>query len=457
MLAAAIVDRGVCIVVACCRIRTTGAGSVVAGAIIGIGAGDVVARERIGTAIDLVLVADAVSVGIIEAGSAAIDVVDTVQVHRVDAGSVVHRGASLEVAGALFGAAHHLVFVADAVAVLVIEAVSVAVVVIDAEEVDGVGTGTVLDIGLRVVVAGFFLEAALNLGTGEEREVLRIVKGTDFLALFLDVEVETELVQGALVGVEKLEFEFVSRSGVGVQGHPACTVVFEGHADTDSESVDRSQYGVTENGLILEGHVGRDLNGNEGQDRGREVRLVARVEFVADAVTILVTEADAVTVVTGIGIGAGTVVIRGVSIEIASGLIRTAADFIPVADEVAIGIVQAVSVAVEAVLGIGAAAILDGGITVVVAGLCIGTACAGQVFARTVIVGGGGIVVASAAVRAASELILIANAVFVRVVETVAVTVQVGGSVEIDGIQAVGVVGVRVIACVASIGVGASF
>ena len=266
----------------------------------GVGAGAIFVRRvfvivaglGISTAGHFLFVAQAVAIGVGQAVAVAVEVV----LGRVGAEAVVRIGrVGVVVAGQFIAAARDLGLVADAVAIGVVEAFTIAVVVIGTTVLLRVHAGA-RDGGVLVVVAGGLVHAALDGLTREVRQVGRIVERTEFSALLDGEQVEVELVQRAVGGVKQVELDRLVCLEVNVHVDPGGPIEFEGDAGAHHEAISRGDDGGAHDGHAVQRHVGDQGVRDDGQDHDIHVGLVARIIAVAEAISVGVGEAVAITV-----------------------------------------------------------------------------------------------------------------------------------------------------------------
>ena len=360
------------------------------------------------------------------------------------------------------------------------------------EAVFGQLAGTVVHVGLVVIIARVRIGAAEHRVVPQERKVAGGIKRGQLLAFFGHGHLEIEVVHLAGGGVKEVEFDLVSRGDV--QGHadPGSTFEIEGLIHAHGLVVHGGEDGHAGHGLSVEGDLGDVGGGNNGQHGRAQVGLVAGVIPVADAVSIFVLEAVAVAVVSGIGIGAGAIVVGGVIIVVAGRCIGAAVDFVAVADAVPVLILEALSVTVESVLGefaravlvgggviivagfrigaavdlefitdpiligvreavavavvsgigIGAGAVVDGGVVIIVAGRGVQTAGAGSVLTGSIVIGGFAVVVAGRRIGTSADFEVVTDPVAIGVGETGAVAIVASGSIEA---RAIVIRGIRIV------------
>ena len=96
---------------------------------------------------------------------------------------------------------------------------------------------------------------------------------------------------------------------------------------------------------------------------GFSIRASGDLVAVTNAIAIGVVDAGPVAVEAGIGVSAGSIVVGGLGVVVAGQVILASGDLVAVANAVAIGVVDAGPVAVEAGIGVGAGSIVVGGLS----------------------------------------------------------------------------------------------
>ena len=421
----AIVDVGASVVVVGNRVRATRARTVIVrgGSVIVVGA-------FVSTTGNLVLVTHSVTVSIVQALTVTVDVVHTVDVTGVNAERVVRisKRVVVIVTGLGIGAALGFVLVADSVAVGIVQALTITIHVVDSINVNRVRAGSIVVRGSSAVVTGGFVGTTGDLILVTHSVAIRIV-----VAVAVTIQVG-----GATVHIDRVLAEAVVRVReiTGITGFRVSTPFrLIGIADAVAVivvRVDRTVCIARLTGVVCE-NTGAIIDGGS--------------RIVVTGVSGSTTSASQVLT--------GTVIIRGGSVIVTGSAVLAAPNLIFVAHEVAISVIQAVSIAVDRVVrvavGVGTAVVIIRGRSVIVTGCFIRTTghfvfianaiavrviqaiaitvqvIGSRVRAGAVVIRGSCIIVASRLIRTARNFILVADAIGVCVVQAVAVTVEIGG------------------------------
>ena len=365
------------------RVPASRAGAVFTTAVLVAGIRVVVAGGDVHAARGLQLVADAIAVGVVEAGAITIEVIHAPRAEGIEAGPIVGVGRSVVVAGlriraaaegaaAVIGVGAGIEVVGSRVRAAREEAGAVVVVgpgvVVGGRRIGTprVQTGPVVNRGERVVVAGQGVEAT-GVDTGA---VIEFRSGI--------------VVGGGVIGAAPIaDDDGADHAEFGLVGHGAVVVIHPRHRE--GEGAQAGAFGRTEDGRdverlrVVEGqarqlvgggvdvvqaadvdpdHGGPHIEGQHSRVEVEAARLDHRVRFDA----------------TGIEIDAAAILIGGGGIVVPGRLVRTSGDFLFVAGAVAVGVRQAVAVAVAEGRRIGAAPVVVVGRGIKVAGRVVGTA-----------------------------------------------------------------------------------
>ena len=363
------------------------------------GGGVVVAGHHVGAAFLLELVTGAVAIGVVEAVSVAVEVVHAPEVEGILAGAVIRVGLGVVVARRRVRTA--------AVGARAVVGVGAGVEVVGLRvRATGEQAGAVVVVGTAVVVGGLRIRAArVEAGTIVDGRHGAVVAGLHVGAACEDTGTVVEfrrsiVVHGVRIGAAPVaDGDGADHAERGLVGHGAVVVVHARNREgegAEARALRRSQHGGDGEGLgVVKRQAGQLVR------RGVDVVESAHVDPHHGCAHLEVEQARVVIEAahfddrvgfdaTGIEIHATAIVVGGGVVVVPGEDVGTTGDFILVAHPVAVGVVQTVAGTILEIRRIRAASIVVVGGLVIVAGRRIRAA---SVLAGAVVGGGAFVVV----------------------------------------------------------------